>query len=140
MKVAKKIKLVFFNVLFVLAIAFFFNSCGKDGEVFPECLLYMSQALSDVKVEHQDKINNVRCGLNHTNCRETCIERRNLQIAQMNYISQTIVEIENGREDEVCTEEEKIIVIQNLRDYYDSLDATFIFSYADCEGDYPPHD
>ncbi|HEY9114675.1 MAG TPA: hypothetical protein VIN10_08230 [Bacteroidales bacterium] len=120
----------------ILAIIF---SCGKDGEGHPECLYYMSQALSKEKVSHLDEINNVRCSLDHTNCRETCIQRRDLQIAHMNYISQTIVEIENGREDDVCTKEELIIVIQALRDYYDSLEETYIFSYADCEGDYPPH-
>ena len=123
-------------LLLILAIIF---SCGKDGEDGPECLYYMSQALSDIRVEHIDKINSVRCSLDHTNCRETCIERSSLQVAQMNYISQSIVEIENGREDEVCTEEEKVIVIADLRDYYDSLEETYNFSYADCEGDYPPH-
>ncbi len=127
------------KLLLLFVILAFIFSCGKDGEGPPECLLYMSQALSDIRVEHLDKINNVRCSLDHTNCRETCIERSGLQITHMNYISQNIVAIENGREDEVCTEEEKIIVIQNLRDYYDSLEETYIFSYADCEGDYPPH-
>jgi hypothetical protein len=121
----------------ILAIIF---SCGKDGDGGPECLYYMSQELSKLRIEHIDDINNVRCSLNHTNCRETCIERGNIQAAHMNIISQTIVEIENGREDEVCSEAEKIIVIQNLRDYYDSLEETYNFSYTDCEGDYPPHD
>ncbi len=104
------------KIFLLFAILAIILSCGKDGEGGPECLLYMSQALSDIRVEHLDKINNVRCSLNHTNCRETCIERSGLQITHMNYISQNIVAIENGREDEVCTEEEKIIVIQNLRD------------------------
>lgn len=120
----------------MLAIIF---SCGKDSEGPPECLYFMSQELSKVRIEHIDEINNVRCSLNHTNCRETCIERGNIQATHMNFISQTIVEIENGREDEVCTEEEKIIVIQNLRDYYYALEETYFFSYANCEGDYPPH-
>jgi|GEM_PF-6664700 len=121
----------------ILAIIF---SCGKDGEGGPECLYFMSQALSDIKIEHIDKINSVRCSLDHTNCRETCIEKSSLQAAQMYTISQTMVDIENGREDDVCTEEEKVIVIANLRDYYDALEETYNFSYADCEGDYPPHD